>query len=450
MTKPIHPLALFRLSVLGPLASRDKLARGELKIIIADLASKTYHIPGSKRAYLSSQIIEKWYYDWLKGGIDALEPKTRCDKNKTQLKESVQQALLAVKKDNPTRSINTLIAILERQGVVAKNELARSTVHRFLQHHQLSKRTLADAATIERRSFVAAHAGDIWHGDVLHGPSIQTEKGLRKVYLVSLMDDASRLITHSAFCFGETALDVEGVLKQAIMKRGIPKKLIIDNGAAYRAHSLQSICARIQIRLVYCRPYEPEGKGKLERYHRSFREHFLNEINIKSIQNIGDLNARLWAWVEHVYHQRVHSGLNNQSPLARWREDLIHLRPLGHQGPLIDDIFYHRFSRLVHKNGALSWEGKCFEVPYEYVGQKVILVVDPHKKTAIRIESEKGENLGSVTPLDAKANIYRHRQRPNASTQPITTQSSFDAVEMAYNDHNHLYELGLANKEESN
>jgi transposase InsO family protein len=72
------------------------------------------------------------------------------------------------------------------------------------------------------------------------------------------MDDASRLMSHSAFCLGETALDIEGVLKQAVLKRGVPKKLLIDNGAAYRSHSLQGICARLGIRLVYCRPYQPE------------------------------------------------------------------------------------------------------------------------------------------------------------------------------------------------
>ncbi len=39
MSKPIHPLALFRLSVLGSLASRDHLERGELKKIIQELVS---------------------------------------------------------------------------------------------------------------------------------------------------------------------------------------------------------------------------------------------------------------------------------------------------------------------------------------------------------------------------------------------------------------------------
>ena len=75
---------------------------------------------------------------------------------------------------------------------------------------------MADANTIERRAFEAKHAGDIWYGDVMHGPHIQTPNGQHKVYLVSLMDDASRLIAHSAFCHAETALEIEGVLKQAV------------------------------------------------------------------------------------------------------------------------------------------------------------------------------------------------------------------------------------------
>ena len=180
MSKPIHPLALFRLSVLGPLASRNHLERGELKQIIQDLANKTYQIPASKRTHLSAQIIERWYYLWKQEGIAALEPKTRCDKNRTQLSEPVQSALLALKQDNPARSLNTLIFMLEHQGIAAKGTLARAAVHRFLQHHHLSKRTLADAALIERRSFVAAHAGDIWQSDVLPWPSHSNTEGHAK------------------------------------------------------------------------------------------------------------------------------------------------------------------------------------------------------------------------------------------------------------------------------
>ena len=49
------------------------------------------------------------------------------------------------------------------------------------------------------RSFETLYANQIWFGDVMHGPKLMIDGRMRKVYLVSLMDDASRLITHSAF-----------------------------------------------------------------------------------------------------------------------------------------------------------------------------------------------------------------------------------------------------------
>ncbi len=429
MRKKEREIALFRLTVLGELASRDHLARGEIRAVLHAAASKTYRIPYSCHCRLSPKTIERWYYDWLKGGVDALAPKKRFDLGLSHIKPSIQEVILALKKENPRRSLNTIQCLLEKQGLVSKNEVSRAALHRFLQRHSLSKRTSANATTIERRSFEAAHAGDIWQGDVLHGPSIPTPDGKRKVYLVSLLDDASRLLTHSAFCFGETALDIEGVLKQSLLKRGIPRKLIIDNGPAYRAETLQYICAQLDIRLVYCPAYEPQGKGKLERWHRTFRDQFLSELLIDQINDIDDLNARLWAWVEQVYHQTPHSSLlNNQSPIECWRAGLIHVRPLGSCAKDIDDYFYHRVKRKVRKDSTVSWEGRLFEVPYELAGQSLNLVVDPHNNTALTVESLDGKCLGAVHLLDKVKNLYRKRQRPRANNATPQTTSLVEVV----------------------
>jgi transposase InsO family protein len=434
MSKSIHPTALFRLMVLGPLASRSGFKRGEATAIIQELASLRYDIPDSKRTNLSEETIARWYSLWKRGGIDALNPNTRIDKGTTQLPGIVQAELLRYKKDNPSRSINQLIDLIERKGIVPKKTLSRATVHRFLQQQQASKRIIGDIHTIVRRSFVAAHAGDIWQGDVLHGPTIQTPNGLKKTYLVSLMDDASRLIAHSAFCFGETALDIEGVLKQALLKRGLPYKLIIDNGPAYRAHSLQAICASLEIRLVYSRAYEPQSKGKLERYHRTFREQFLNELDMNKITDLGDLNARLWAWIEQIYHTRPHGGLEDKkTPIQRWRDDLTQVRQLQpHMAQRIDELFYHRYIRKVRKNGSISWDGFSFEVHHQLVGEKVELVVNPHTQTAVCIKSLFGDDLGPVVPLDLSANLHRQRQRPERSKENTSENQDEHAVEIAY------------------
>ena len=315
-----------------------------------------------------------------------------------------------------------MLRLAQMQG---KGKLVRSSVYRLLKHHNLSRRSASDTEVVERRAFEALFAGDIWYGDVMHGPSIQTPQGKQKTYLVSVMDDASRLICHSAFCFDETALSIEYVLKQALLKRGLPKRFVIDNGPAYRAETLQSICARLEIRLIYCRPYEPEGKGKLERYHRTFREQFLTEVDMKSFNNLNELNARLWVWIERIYHQTTHSALKT-TPIARFQHDLIKIRPVDIN---LDEYFYHRVKRFIRKDGTLTYNDKLYEVSFEYVGQHVYLVIDPHEQKAKWIESLSYERLGPIHPLDKQANINRKRRRPIA---PSDQEAKTSLVEVAY------------------
>ena len=298
----IQPVALFRYSVLGPLVSRAKLERGELKAILKDLAARDYNIPGSRNSRLGEKTIESWYYSWRRGGIEALTPKPRSDRGQSKLPPEVQAAIIAAKRENPRRSIRGIRRLLASRGTVSKDSLSRSAIHRLLQTHGLSRSQGSASEPEEHRAYVAEYAGDIWYGDVMHGPRVPMEGRSRKAYLVSLMDDASRLIVHSAFRPGETALDIEAVLKQAVLKRGLPVKLVIDNGPAYRAKTLQAVCARLGIHLVYCRPYAPEGKGKLERWHRTFRDQFFSELDTTRLRDLSDLNARLWAWIEQVYH----------------------------------------------------------------------------------------------------------------------------------------------------
>lgn len=432
--KEIDPMALFRLSVLGPLVARERLARGELQQIIRELALREYTIPGSRRRHLGETTIESWFYRWRRLGIAGLTPKVRTDRGQSKLSPPIQEAILAAKRANPRRSIRQIQRLLEAAGSVAGDSLSRSAIHRLLQQHGLSRMTGSASLPEEKRSFVAESAGTIWYGDVMHGPRVPVGGQLRKTYLVSLIDDASRLIAHSAFCLGETALDIEGVLKQALLKRGVPIKLIVDNGAAYRANTLQGICARLGIHLIYCRPYAPEGKGKLERWHRTFRDQFLSELDERHITHLDELNARLWAWVEQVYHRTGHAGLDGMTPLARYQQDLSKIRSLGQRAAQLDALFHHRVSRFVRKDGTVSYLGARFEVPYELAGKTVQLVVDPHAGSVVGVEDDAGTAIGSAIPLDAVANIQRKRRKPDPA--PARTQANGGAgpnlVELAY------------------
>jgi len=430
--KELDKMALFRLSVLGAMVSRERLQRGELQQLIRELAQREYAIPDSRRTRLGEKTIEAWYYAWKRDGIEGLVPKTRTDRGLSKLAPEIQESILNAKRDNPRRSIRQIQQLLENSGV-SNDVLSRSSIHRLLQTHGLSRITGSASLLTEKRSFTAEFAGSIWYGDVLHGPAVPTTNGMRKAYLVSLMDDASRLIAHSAFCLGETALDIEGVLKQAVLKRGLAKKLVVDNGAAYRSATLQGICARLGIHLIYCRPYAPEGKGKLERWHRTFRDQFLSELDTAQVLDLSDLNARLWAWIERIYHQTPHSGLNGLTPLARYQQDLVKIRTLGLRAAKLDAIFLHRVARFVRKDGTVSYEGKRFEVPYELSGQTVQLVVDPHTEIVVGVENNEGESLGLATPLDALSNLQRERRKPKPvdDAAPAVKRTGPNLVETA-------------------
>ena len=432
--KDVNPVALFRLSVLGPLVSREHLARGELQAIIRELASREYAIPGSDRRHVGEKTIEAWLYAFRRGGIDALTPKTRRDHGVSKIPSEIQEAILAAKGDNPRRSIRMIRQLLESTGQVPRDRLSRSSIHRLLAQKGLSRIPGDGASPEERRSFTAEYAGSLWYGDVLHGPKVPFKKAWRKAYLVSLFDDASRLPAFSAFCLGETALDIEGVLKQAVLRRGLPKKLVVDNGAAYRSATLQGICARLGIHLVYCRPYDAPSKGKLERWHRTLRAAFLSELDMRQVTDLADLNARLWAWIEQVYNLTPHSGINGLTPLTRYQQDLARIRPLGALAPRLDEIFWHRVRRYVRKDGTVSYQGRRFEVPYALAGHTVQLVVDPHKDTVEGVEDKEGNPLGRATPLDLIANSARKRHKPVASPE-APPPSGPNLVEIAHQRH---------------
>lgn len=423
----IHPKALFRLSVIGPLISREKLEHGELKALTIDLSGQHYDIPDSRNSHLSAKTIESWYYQWKKGGVDALTPKKRLDKGQSKMPASLQQEIITAKKENPKRSLDTLLKLMKMQHLDGSEQLTRSSIYRLLLSHQLS-RPSTNTQVKELRRFEADYPSDIIYGDVMHGPQVVVNNKTQKSYLVSLMDDKSRLILHAAFCPSETALDIEYVLKQALLRRGLPKRLVIDNGPAYRAKSLQGICARLNIQLIYCKPYAPEGKGKLERWHRTLRAQFLTELIPSKIYTLEEMNSQLWAWIDQLYHPMVHSALNGKTPLTVWQNYIEQIKPLGALAHKLDELFYHRVKRKVRKDGSISYEGNIFEVPYLLASKTVWVVVEPYFKKALFVENEDGLRIGELTPQDLQANrnYKRHQNTKNHTPNKALSQSLVD------------------------
>jgi transposase len=144
------------------------------------LAAERTHIdPDGRSVTLSERTVEAWFYAWRRGGLEALKDEPRVDSGRSRIPPEVQDRLRVLKLERPRRSIRRLIRILELAGEVREGELTRSSVHRFLRAEGISARSRT-AEPVERRAFRHREPGELWMGDVLHGPQVLASGRVRK------------------------------------------------------------------------------------------------------------------------------------------------------------------------------------------------------------------------------------------------------------------------------
>lgn len=189
--KARHPIALFRLSVLDPLISKEHFERGELKLIISELATYYYDIPNSKRTQLTAKTIESWYYLWKHGGSDALEPKTRSDSSQSKIPKILQEKIISLKKENPQLSIDSIKDRIQKQCIVGAQTTSRSSIYRLLSQKGISS-SRKPTEIIERRKFKPSSASKCYC-DRLRISFNENEIWLRKLLQGKLqLDDLTK------------------------------------------------------------------------------------------------------------------------------------------------------------------------------------------------------------------------------------------------------------------
>jgi len=435
-TKDKRAVALWRISVLGPLISA-RLEHGDIKAHLDEIASRTHEAPPDGRVVkLSASTLESWLYAYRRRGFEGLFPEPRADRaTSRKVPRDLRELLLRAKRERPRRSIRRLIAILERAGKVPKGALTRSTVHRLLVTEGLSARPPREGApgdAVERRSFTVEHVGDLWMGDAMHGPKVIAPDGTtKKAYLLTQLDCASRFVPHSYFALSEGAAPQEHGLKQAILKHGVPRCYFVDLGPAYTAHSLRLICAELGIRLVHTRARDCEAKGAIERWHRRWRDEVGDELPDRPLP-LAELNALHWAWLGSDYHRAVHDT-TQRAPRDHFLAEVDELRPIPH-GKDLDEVFLHRETREVRKDGTVRWAGGFLEVRSELVGKKVELRFDPTDPAARPRVFLDDRFVCDTVPLDRLANASRKRRRTGPSADP-TDPSGLDPLGDLCRDH---------------
>lgn len=362
-----------------------------------------------EEAHLSYRSVSRYLERYRHEGFSGLKPCYSYVRSESTLPENFPELLeeaIILRRECPTRSVNDIITILELEERVAPGVLSRSTLQKHLQAkgygaRQMKMYTRTGSAS---RRFQKSYRCELFQGDIKYGPylPIGPNGELRQTYLAVFIDDATRYIVAARFYDNQKTQIVEDTLRLAVMRYGKPDAIYVDNGKQYRSEWLRKACARLEIKLLFAKPYHPEGKGKVEAFNRRI-DSFLSEVTLDKPDTLDKLNEALDLWIDEFYHKQKHHSLEGISPSTAFRTDT---RPLRFVSPAkLADAFLHTQEREVDKTGCISFHGKKYEVGMKLAGRKVEIRYDPTWDKEVEIHHkdfepfmapvlEIGENCG--------------------------------------------------------
>ena len=341
----------------------------------------------SKANGISQRTLERYCKQYLEGGYEGLMPSGK-QTTTFKIPEEIVQEAIQLRRELPSRSIPTIIRILEAEGKVAPGFLKRTTLQDALARagYSASMMKIYQDNGYASQRFQRVHRHDLWQGDIKYGPTLMIAGKPTPTYFSCLLDDATRYILHAEFYASMEQFVVEDTLHKAIMKYGIPRRLYFDNGSQYKNQWMKRACGILGIRLIYAKPRNPQGKGKQERFNHTL-DAFLEEISLCLPGSVEELNVKFNAWLSECYHSVVHSALGTTPEIA-FKSDSM--PPHFLDSAVLARVFLHCEQRKADKSGCISFCGNKYDLGVRFAGRIVDVVYDPANVEMLTIEV-KGE-----------------------------------------------------------
>lgn len=430
--KTRNAIALKRFSLISPVINGQVPNN---RAYYLQVTEKPIEMPYYGAREYAPKTIESWYCDYKRGGIDALKPLPRGDKGGSRrINEEIGDKILAKKKLYPKAPNTIIYDLLIKDGVIDPAKISLSTLYRYLKPERFKNTLASDEEEKEMKRFSHEYINQLWQTDVMYGPYLKDGKKRNQVYLFAYIDDASRLITHAQFYFSQSFESLRDSFKQALLKRGFPSLIFTDNGKIYRSQQFEMVCASLGCSLIHSRPYEPNSRGKIERFFLTVRKRFLSTLDINNIKNIDDLNKRFFKWLDEDYNKKPHSSLDGMSPLDFFMSQVDRVK-LCSDPKSLDEKFLLKRTRKVGHDGTFSIDNILYETKTKFAGMRVEVRYEPSwletpfKAVLLYLDDKKVGEALRVNFHD-NAHMKRKGRPPSNSTGKATdTKMDDDAVD---------------------
>ena len=400
-----HAIALMRYSAIAPLIPGLPEGYKNLSDYLNQASCKgVMHPDGEVRNY-APKTLYKWYFNYRKGGFDALMPSGRSDCGKPRKLDGDLKGRIAYLKGHyPRMSAAAIFRQLKDDGSIKNGEVSESTVNRYV--NSLALET-GGAPAQDMRRYERPHINEVWCGDSSVGPYLKTQDGRkRRVYVIALIDDASRLVTGAGVFFEDTFANLMSVMKGAVAKYGVPRLFNFDNGSAYKNKQMELLAARIGSTINYCKPYTPTAKAKVERWFRTMKDQWMASLDMRDFHSLDALHGSLSAFVRS-YNLAPHSSLKGRTPQDRFFSEPEMIRRLDIQR--IETGFLLELERRVSADSVIVIDGVEYEVDCRFAKRRITLRYSPGMKDIFILEHD-----GSLTPirlLDKQENASVKREK---------------------------------------
>lgn len=383
-------IALMRYGAIAPLIAGLDENYPSKTAFYTEISAKGLVGPDGRVHHYAPATIEKWYLDYQNHGFDALVPKGRSDAGMSRkLDDELQERIRYFKMNYPRMSAAAIYRQLRADGSIINGQVSESTVCRFVNQIQ---NELRQTPNRDMRRYERPHINEVWCGDSSVGPRFTDADGKKhRIYIIALIDDASRFITGIDIFYNDTFVNLMSVMKSAVSKYGRPKVLNFDNGKSYKNKQMELLAARIGTTLSYCQPYTPTGKAKIERWFRTMKDQWMAGLDMRDFHSLDELRDSLHAYVQK-YNQSPHSSLQGMSPQDRFFSEPEQIRRLSSDE--IEKDFLLEIERRVSADCVIVIDQIEYEVDCRFARQRIRLRYSPDMKEIFIVESD-----GALTPI---------------------------------------------------